>query len=139
MKRNVTLILLVIFVLSTFVFGMLWNKERNDKTEIILLAQASANDAHTNFLEYQKTGDDSYYWHGVSAFRSFQQAYYLLVENTNKAPNYTFCNQVYGSLVLFPERSQSHIAEIVGVMELLAQNVEKENGYLLMANLRNTI
>ena len=63
----------------------------------------------------------------------------MLTEGTNKSSNYAFCNEVYGCLVLSPEKSQKHIAEIIEVMEILAANVEDENGYLRMADLRNNM
>ena len=132
LKQHITRFLLVCFAATTLIFGALWNKERNDKSEILLLAQASASDAYAQFSTYQRSGENSDYWHAVSAFRSFQQAYYLLVKDTNKVPNYVFCNEVYGSLILAPERSQTHISEITETMALLAENVEDENGYLLM-------
>ena len=37
-------------------------------------------------------GEVSSYWYGVAAFRSFEQAYHLLTEGTNKSSNYVFCN-----------------------------------------------
>lgn len=37
------------------------------------------------------------------------------------------------------ERAKKNIAEIIEVMEILAANVEDENGYLRMADLRNNI
>ena len=52
---------------------------------------------------------------------------------------YAFCNEVYGYLVLSPETSQKHMAEIIEVMEILSMNVENEDGYLRMADLRNNI
>ena len=139
MRKNITLILLICFILSTLAFGILWVKERNSQAAALLIARSSANDAYNSFKMYKNTGDESYYCYGVSAFRSFQQAYYLLVENTNKSTNYVFCNQIYGSLVLFPDRSQEHITELLQITELLSNNAKDENAYILMSNLRNVI
>ena len=74
-----------------------------------------------------------------SNYKRIFQAYYLLIDGTNKASNYVFCNEVYGHLVLSPEKSQKHIVEIIEVMEILSINVENEDGYLRMADLRNNM
>ncbi len=110
-----------------------------DKDDIRALAQVSAVDACTQFTEYQTDGCKSSYWYGVAAFRSFQQAYYSLTEGTNRADNYTFCNEVYGYLVLNPENSQSYISESIETMSILSSDVEDENGYIRMSELRNSL
>ena len=66
-------------------------------------------------------------------------AYHMLVEDTNKAPNFIFCNEVYGSLVLEPEKSRKHMEEIVAVMEILAADVEDDTGYARMDELRHRL
>ena len=113
--------------------------KKNDKNDIRALAQASAADACAQFTEYQTDGCESSYWYGVAAFRSFQQAYYSLTEGTDKAVNYTFCNEVYGYLVLRPEISQSHISELIETMSILSLDIEDENGYSKMSELRNSL
>ena len=103
------------------------------------MAQASAADACAQFTEYQADGCESSYWYGVAAFRSFQQACYSLTEGTDKAVNYTFCNEVYGYLGLSPEISQSHISELIETTSILSLDVEDENGYSKMSELRNSL
>ena len=63
----------------------------------------------------------------------------MLVEGTNKATNFTFCNEVCGSLVLAPEKSQEKIDDIVDVMEILSANVEDDAGYARMDELRHRL
>lgn len=139
MKKKLAAVLIVCPAISSLLFAALWQRAENSKDDIRQLAQASTADAYSQFVEYQTNGETSSYWYGVAAFRSFEQAYHLLTEGTNKSSNYAFCNEVYGCLVLSPEKSQKYIAEIIEVMEILAVNVEDENGYLRMADLRNNI
>lgn len=139
MKKKAAAVLIICLTISSVVFAVLWQRAENGKDDIRQLAQASASDAWSQFVEYQANGEASSYWYGVAAFRSFEQAYYLLTEGTNKSSNYAFCNEVYGCLVLSPEKSQKHIAEIIEVMEILSLNVEDEAGYVRMAELRNHI
>ena len=114
-------------------------KSKNNKDDIRALAQASAADACIQFTKYQMNGYKSSYWYGVAAFRSFQHAYHSLAEGTNQAVNYTFCNEIYGYLVLSPEISQSYISEIIETMSILSSDVEDENGYIRMSELRNSL
>lgn len=139
MKKRLEIALSVFLIISIILLIALWGSAKHSKDDVRRLAQAGATDAYSNFLEYQTTGDESHYWYGVAGFRSFEQAYHLLTEGTNKSPNYTFCNEVYGYLVLFPEKCQNHIPEITEVMAVLASDVEDENGYIRMAELRNTM
>lgn len=139
MKKKIIPVLAICLAASTILLAMLWRSAENSKDDVRLLAQASAAEAYTHFVAYQTHGQTSSYWYGVAEFRSFENAYHLLTEGTNKATNYVFCNEVYGHLVLSPEKSQLHISEIVEVMEILSLDVEDENGYLRMADLRNNI
>ncbi len=139
MKKRLQIILIVCLAITTLIFAFLWQNEKNSKDDLLLLAQASANDAYANFVKYQENGHESNYWSGVSAFRSFEQAYYLLTENTNKTVNYTFCNEVFGLLVIHPEKCQDHMDNIIATMYILANDVEDENGHLKMSELRNTL
>ena len=41
--------------------------------------------------------------------------------------------------MLAPENSQRHVSAIIDTTEILALDVEDENGYLRMADLRNNI
>ena len=139
MKKPFEVFLIVCLSVSTLVFALLWQSQKNNKDDIRALAQAGAADACIQFTEYQTNGHESSYWGGVAAFRSFQQAYHSLTEGTNKAVNYTFCNEVYGYLVLNPENSQSYISEIIETMRILSSDVEDENGYIRMSELRNSL
>ena len=139
MKEKVKLALIAILLLSTALFFGLWQMEKGDLSDVLALAQAGAADAHQQFQEFRDTGEESCYWYGVAAFRSFEQAYHRMVEGTNEAPNYTFCNEVYGQLVLDPQRSQAHMDEIIEVMAIWAEDVTDPNGPARMADLRNDI
>lgn len=138
-SRAILIFLIVCLSISTIVFGILWQKERTDKSGYLLMAEAGAADAATQFSEYQNTGEDSYYWYGVASFRTFEQAYYGFVEGTNKSSNYSISNDVFGSLVLFPEKCQPKISEIIEVMKVIANDAEDRQGFILMENLRNSL
>lgn len=139
MKNRLISVFIVLLAISTVVFAVLWRMEMNNKDDFRQLAQWSATNAYTSFVEYQERGDESSYWNGVAEFKSFQNAYHALTEGTNKATNYTFCNEVYADLVFAPENCQKQIEKIVEVMELLSLDVQDENGYIGMSELRNVL
>ena len=139
MKKSIAFILIAALSLLAIIFCVLWQHTVHNQTDFTTFAQAEANKAYTSFSTYQESGDDGDYWQGVAAFYAFQEAYGLLTEDTNKSTNRIFCNEVYSSLVLSPELSQTHIADIVYVMKMLSENVMDENGYVQMLELRNTL
>mgnify|MGYP004666017541 CR=1 FL=1 len=139
MKRNITSIIMVVLSLLAMIFCVLWQHTVHNQSGFTAFAQAEATKAYTCFSAYQERGEDGDYWQGVAAFYAFQEAYGLLTEDTGKSANRVFCNEVYGSLVLYPERSQAHISDIVCVMKILSENVMDENGYVRMSELRNTL
>ncbi len=139
MKNRIQTIIIICLTALTLLFGFLWQREKSNRADLRMLAQASAKDAYTQFASYQERGEESDYWKGVAAFRSFEQAYYLLTENTNKNGNYVFCNEVYGDLVLHPQKCQEYMADIIAVLDILTRDVESENGHLKMSELRNRL
>lgn len=139
MKKRIELILILFFACTTLLLGILWGNEKNGRDDFLLMAQAGAAEAYARFSEYAEGEDESAYWYGVSAFYTFEQAYHLLTEDTNKHDNYTFCHEVYGHLVIDFEKSQSYMTELVDVMKTLSQNVEDETGYIKMLELRNLL
>lgn len=139
MRRKWMTALLVFLALSNAVLIGLWRAAEQDSSDVKALAQAGAVGALQMFREYRDTGEESCWQYAVADFRSFQQAYYLLAEGSGKRTNYTFCNEIYGQLVLAPERSQAYVEELIEAMSLLAEDVTDENGYLRLGDLRNTL
>lgn len=144
MKTRWYIPLLAACIVCGVIFGVLQGRELGRKEDIRQMAQTSAASACEEFAEYQTKGYRtkgyrSSYWYGVAEFRAFQTAYHTLTEGTNKATNFTFCNEVYGSLVLEPEKSRKHMEEIVAVMEILAADVEDDTGYARMGDLRHRL
>lgn len=138
MKKLPIIIISILLVMAVAFFG-LWQHEKQSQADILALCQSGGSFALTSFQEYQENGSEGAYWQAVSDFRVFEQAYYMLVEGTNKATNYSVCNEVYGFLVFNPERSQEHIEEIIDVMKILAKDATDENGFVKMSSLRNTL
>lgn len=139
MKRYFSWILVIVLALAALAMGMLWQRALRDDSDMAALAQAAAGEAYTRFSDYQARGDDGDYWGGVAAFHTFQEAYACLEAGASQAANRTFCSEVYGALLLSPEQGKAHMAEVLDAVALLAADVRDENGYLRLADLRNTL
>ena len=139
MGKRISVILIVVLAAAAVTFGVLWQSALRDHSDIKALAQAGANEACSRFSDFQKRGDDGDYWGGVAAFHTFQQAHILLTEGTSQAADRVFCSEVYGALLLKPELVKAHMAEVIEVMELLAQDVTDANAYVRMAELGNAL
>ncbi len=139
MRKHIQSVIIVILCITVIVFGGLWQNARNDLSDIEQLAQYGAYNACAKFMDFEKSEDESDYWSGVSNFHTFQTSYFLLVEDTNKRSNFTFCNEVYGKLTNKPEETQQYISEIIEVMQILSEDVSDENGYMKMFELGNLL
>ena len=139
LRKGISVILIVVLLLAAAAFFTLWQSEKRDTSAYEKMAQAGAAEAYRRFASYAEKGSDGDYWGGVAAFHTFYEAYSFLTEGRDKSANRAFCSEVYGSLLLSPERSKAHIPEIVDAMKLLSENVLDENGYVKMSELRNVL
>ena len=122
------------FALAAVVFCALWQRAAHDTAQLEALAQSSAREAYTRFSDYWEHGHDSDYWGDVAAFHCFQSAYTLLAEDADA--NRAFCSEVYGCLLIFPDRAKAHMAEIAAGMQALSDDIRDETAYLRMSALR---
>jgi|GEM_PF-2460826 len=139
MKKKLPAIMIIVLLVSTVLFYGLWQHEKSSQADIKRLCLAEAALAAQGFSDFQTSGAESDYWHAVADFRGFEQAYYVLIEDTDSRSNYTYCNELYACLVFYPARSQAHIDEIMTVMKSLAVDLADDAAFLKMANLRNSI
>ena len=139
MKKWAAVSLIMALLLAAVAFGVLWQRALHDDSDVAALAQSGANEAYARFSDFQEKGYDSDYWGGVAAFRVFQEAYTVLSDSASGSANRILCNEIYGSLLIYPEKSGEHIAEIVEVMKMLSGNFMDENCYVRMSELRNAL
>lgn len=129
--------LTVLFLISTILFGALWLQARRDSADLRALAAHHAQDAGERFQAYLAYGEESDYWYGVAAFRGFEQAYLAWAGAADS--NYTFCNEIYGALVLAPAQGQAHAAELAEILALLAEDAADGGAFARLETLRNAL
>ncbi len=127
------------FAILATVFFALWQNEKNDMTDMTLLARSSVQNALDCFEEYRTTGSESAWWDAVANFKTYKQAYLFLVRDTANEGDYVDCNAVYGAFLLDTTDAKAHIDDIIEVMSLLAEDIYHENGHMKMANLKHLL
>jgi hypothetical protein len=63
---------------------------------------------------------------------------WLALDNYGSA-EYTWCNSVYGSMVLSPEDVKVHIDELIAAMEIIGVDFTDHNGYIKISELNNLL
>ena len=138
MNKRATMVIFAALLLLAVSFFFLWQRQQPQPKEMVQLCQNSAAAALEDFRQYEKTGEEAYYWYGVGEFRSFMNAFSYLKEEKDHA-DYLYCNAVYGELVLRPEKTQKNIALLLEALELLSRDYTDPNGYLRMSMLKNQL
>lgn len=124
----ITGILMIVLLTLCIVF---WQQKNAEIAKMESLCQCSAGQALEYFKEYETQGNDASYTKGVAEFRSFMNAYLYLNDNISNA-EYTWCNIIYGDMVLYPERVQSNIRGLIEALEYLSKDYDNMNGFHLM-------
>ena len=139
MKKHRWIIGLVIIigVLSVVCF-VFWRQANSERARMVDLCQASAYQSLEHFKEYSAKGDNDLYMYGVAEFRTFMNAYLYLNDNISD-PEYTYCNIIYGEMVLHPEKVQANMQGLIDVLSILVENHTDPNGYIRMNELGNLL
>ena len=135
MQRRILTILATAALLAAVVFGALWQSAARDDGDLVAVAQAGAIEAHARFSDLRDYGEESDYWGGVAAFHTFRAACTLLLEEADR----TFCDEVYGALLLSPERAKEHIDALIDTLEPLTRDVCDPTGWQRMMALRDVL
>ena len=116
----------------------MWLRGEKEHEKMENLCMTSARMAWQSFEEYASTGDNAEFWYGVGDFRSFMTAYLYL--NDNEAdPNYLYCNEVYGWMVLNPDKVKEDMHVLNSALWILSEDYTDPNGYNLMSVLANVL
>lgn len=128
-KRNFAIgtLIIVLIVLC----GVLWRQKGVEREKMVSLCEASAVMALEKFTSYSETGEESDYIGGVAEFRSFMTAYLFLNDNVGNA-EYTWCNTVYGDMLLHPEKVQADVQGLIDALEYLSKDYDDLNGFHLI-------
>ena len=137
--KKILIALGLFLVLSASVYTGFKSVYQNGREDVLLIsAQGSAHEAMKCFEEYKASEHESDYLYGVSAFKSFINSYKLLTEgDSSQSPSYTYCNELYGSMVLFPGKCQDNIDRLIDIASLLSEDPLDANAFIKVSELNN--
>ena len=75
----------------------------------------------------------------MAALHTFRAACTLLLEDSDQAADRTFCDEVYGALLVTPERAKKHIDALIDTLEPLTKDVRDPTGWQRMMALRDAL
>jgi len=134
-KKKLNIIIIAVLFILSCTFTVLYAVERNDHSELETLCLSGARSALDGFERYIESDADGDYLYAVADFNTYKNAYYQLTESTD----YTVLNEVYGYMVLYPERVKDNIDTITEALKYLSEDYDHMNGIHLMYNARNSI
>lgn len=139
--KKILIALGLFLVLSASVYTGFKSGYQNGREDVLLIsAQGSAHEAMKCFEEYRDSGHESDYLYGAAAFKSFINSYKLLTEgDSSQSPSYTYCNELYGSMVLFPGKCQDNIDidSLIDIASLLSEDPLDANAFIKVSELNN--
>lgn len=127
-----------LIVLLAVLCIVLWQQKDAEHTKMGTLCQSSAGMALEDFSNYKASGKDSDYISGIAEFRSFMTAYLFLNDNVANA-EYTWCNIVYGAMILNPEKVQNNMQGLIDALEYLSEDYDSPNGFNLISVCSNEL
>ena len=137
MKKRTWIITAIIILLIVFCVSLWQYKSfKNDKLEV--MCKSSINAALKHFEEYKANKGESDYIAGVAEFRTYMTAY-LCIEDGKGNTEYTWCNILYGDMILNPEKVKEHIPELTDALEYLAEDYDHPNGFNLINAFNNQL
>ena len=133
-------LIILCLCITTIVFYCKWQQEKNHHSELLELAQWSAEESFDSFEAFVESGEEHNYWNAVANFRSYLKAYdqYCLKSDRNHT-DYTYAANIYYCLINFPELCQAHIPEFIEITALLSKNAADPEADIKMHNLRDDI
>ena len=136
MKKELLIFTAAVLALACVLCG-LWIYEKDDTPELEDLCRYGAAASLAGFEKYAETGDGSEYIYAVADFNVFMKAWLAL--EGESSPEYTWCNSVYGSMVLEPEHVQENMDKLLEAMRLISADYTDPNGYIKMSELNNVL
>ncbi len=127
MMKKIFISTVAILLLVAVVFCALWISEKNDRSDMEELCQYSVSGALVDFTEFEKGGADGQYWSAVSHFGTYIDAWTQL--GGTETVEYSWCNELYGYMLLKPQAVQENLGELLKALEDLDDDYLNPNGH----------
>jgi len=137
MKKQ-TWIFAVVIIAVLALSANLWQKNTVLSNNMEVMCKGSINAAREHFESFDISNAESDYIAGVAEFRTYMTTY-LCIADGESDTDYTWCNILYGDMILNPEKVKKHIPELVEALEYLSEDYDHPNGFNLINALNNQL
>lgn len=128
------ILIIVLFVLS----ANLWQKNTVLSNNMEVMCKSSINASREYFESFNTTKSESDYIAGVAEFRTYMTTYLCIADGVSDT-DYTWCNILYGDMILNPKKVKEHIPELIEALEYLSEDYDHPNGFNLIHALNNQL
>ena len=130
-SKKIFVIFLVIALCCSMVFGILWQREKNDTSDleqVCITALTGANCRLVDYLDHFSAYD---YHYAVAEMEAFYDAYCVYRSKTAEElrTNCVYANQLIGELMDYPDLTKEQVEELISITCLLIENIDDENAY----------
>ena len=136
-NRNFLLLIVLIISVSIGSFGGYRVHSAIVRETIVSQCRVICTDAVNSFIHWKNTGDSAEYWQGVSSYYAFMCLTDTLYEE--RSYDYICFNKLYSYMVLYPERCQNTMDELIAALDELARNFEEPNTYEYITKYTNVL
>jgi len=136
MKKGV-LAILICSVLLNIVLAAGYLREKNSERKYEELFYYNARSAGEHFLDYSQNGKNEEFAYAVSDVNIMRQMIFVL--DATKDADYikTHFSELYGQLILHPEKLQLHSSALAAICELLQEDYANQAAAHKIAELLN--
>ena len=128
------ILIIVLFALS----ANLWQKNTVLSNNMEVMCTSSINASREYFESFNTTKSESDYIAGVAEFRTYMTTYLCIADGVSDT-DYTWCNILYGDMILNPKKVKEHIPELIEALEYLSEDYDHPNGFNLIHALNNQL
>lgn len=128
------ILIIVLFALS----ANLWQKNTVLSNNMEVMCKSSIYASREYFESFNTTKSESDYIAGVAEFRTYMTTYLCIADGVSDT-DYTWCNILYGDMILNPKKVKEHIPELIEALEYLSEDYDHPNGFNLIHALNNQL
>ena len=138
MKKSTLAILICSVLLNVaLATGLILAKNSTDNYRELFAANAQSAEEH--FLAYNQTGQNEEFTYAIADFNIMRQTLFLLDDTKDDDYVKTHFSELYGQLILHPEKLRPYSLDLAAVCAFLQENYADQTGADKVAELLNQI
>jgi len=135
--KKIILAILICSVLVNIALVIVYVKEKNSTKKYEELFYINAQSASEHFYSYNQNRQDEEFTYAIADVNIMRQAMFLLDDTKDDSYIKTHFNELYGQLVLYPEKLQPYSLDLIIICELLQEDYTNQTAADKIAELLN--